>query len=525
MTGSSSDRATSVPGTHLALAARGVTKHFPGVLANDRVDLEVLPGEVHALLGENGSGKTTLCKILTGLYRPDAGEVIVDGARVTFSSPADAYAAGVFMVHQHFSLVHRMTVAENVVLGWSRRRGLWFDRRAVEDEVAAAAEEFGIHVDPRAHVWQLSVGERQRVEILKALYRGARTLILDEPTTVLTPQEAEHLFQSLRRIVDNGGAVVFISHKLNEVLRVCDRVTVLQHGRNAGRISLREGGDAVDTRALARMMVGREIQLTRRTVGTPREDRGPVLRIRDLYVHNDFDRPVVKGVTLDVHAGEIVGIAGVAGNGQRELAEAICGLRPRASGEVSLDDRLLRSGDARETVRRGLAFVPEDRMGVGLAPGLKVSENLVLKAVDAKPFHAGPFVRMGRVRERTEELLKRFDVRGTADTLVRQLSGGNAQKVLLARELSSSPKALVIAAPTRGLDVAAMEAVRRLLGDAAQAGVAVMMVSEDLDEILDLADRVAVMCDGHITGVLDAREANLEEVGLLMMGQEGTAAA
>jgi simple sugar transport system ATP-binding protein len=505
-----------------ALAAHGVTKRFPGVVANDRVDFEVRPGEVHALLGENGSGKTTLCKILTGLYRPDEGDVVVAGRRVALHSPADAYAAGVFMVHQHFSLVEGMTVAENVVLGWSARKSFRFDRRRAEAEVAAAAERFQTDVDPQTPVWQLSVGERQRVEILKALYRGARTLILDEPTTVLTPQEVDGLFASLRRMAAEGGSVVFISHKLREVLAVCDRVTVLRQGRTAGRLDLRrpDTGERVDTKALARMMVGRDIELTRRAPRERAPSVEPLLRLDGVAAENDFGREVLKGVSLDLHRGEILGVAGVAGNGQRQLAEVVAGLRRCVRGSIEVDGRPLPPGDPRATIDRGVAYVPEDRLGVGLAAGLPIADNIALKAFRTSDLALGPFMRPGRVRERAGELLELFDVKGAPDTLVRQLSGGNAQKVLLAREMSSDPKVLVVAAPTRGLDVSAMEAVRGLLVAAAERGVAVLLISEDLDEILDLADRVAVMCDGRVTGVVDVDGADVDEIGMLMMGQE-----
>lgn len=516
-------QADAVSHADAALAAIGVTKRFPGVLANDRVDLEVRPGEVHALLGENGSGKTTLCKVLTGLYRPDAGKVIVAGEEVDFHSPADAFSAGVAMVHQHFSLVGRLSVAENIVLGRSTHRGLRFNRRAVEEEVRKAADTFGISVDPRAPVWQLSVGERQRVEILKALYRGARTLILDEPTTVLTPQEAQHLFSTLRTMADGGRSVVFISHKLDEVAAVCDRVTVLRQGRKTGTVDLREHDDGqskIDARALSRMMVGREIRLTRREASASPSAEKPLLELSDVVVHNDFDRPVVQSVSLDVRSGEILGVAGVAGNGQRELAEAICGLRKLAGGQVAVEGRVLRSGSVRDAIARGIAFVPEDRMGVGLASGLTVAENLVLKAFRSDGLRKGPFMRHRRIRERASELVERFDIRGTTSAPVGKLSGGNAQKVVLAREMSSEPRVLVIAAPTRGLDVSAMEAVRRLLVEAASGGTSVVLFSEDLEEILDLADRVAVMTAGRIVGVLEAECAEVEEIGLLMMGQE-----
>jgi general nucleoside transport system ATP-binding protein len=509
-------------GTGPALAARGIRKVFPGVVANAHVDFELAPGEVHALLGENGSGKTTLCKVLTGLYRPDGGHVVVDGRRVDLSSPADAYAAGVFMVHQHFSLVEQMTVAENIVLGWSRERQRRFDRRNVEREVAAAAERYHMHVDPSAPVWRLSVGERQRVEILKVLYHGARTLILDEPTTVLTPQESELLFVSLRRMADAGGSVVFISHKLDEVASVCDRVTVLRQGRSTGTVDLRS--EQLDAKGLARLMVGREIQLGRRARHGRRPPSAEVLAVRGVTVRDEVGFDALKDVSLTVRAGEILGIAGVAGNGQRELADAICGLRSPRAGEVLVDGRAVRPGDVRAATAAGIAYVPEDRMGTGLAPGLPVADNIVLKAYRSRTYSSGPFLSPRRILERTNELLERFNVKGTAQMPIRQLSGGNAQKVLLAREMSSQPRVLVIAAPTRGLDVSAIEGVRSILMASADSGIAVVMISEDLDEVLDLADRVAVMCHGEITGLLDADGADVEEIGLLMMGRDQTKA-
>jgi simple sugar transport system ATP-binding protein len=506
----------SAPADRSAISARGVTKAFPGVVANDGVDFDVTRGEVHALLGENGSGKTTLCKILTGLYRPDAGRVFVDGAPTHFHSPADAYAAGIFMVHQHFSLVKPMTVAENVVLGWTREGGFRFNRQDVEEEVAAAAERLDIPVDPRALISQLSVGERQRVEILKALYRGAQTLILDEPTTVLTPQEADQLFVSLRRMADAGESVVFISHKLDEVSALCDRVTVLRDGRTSGSADLRE--ESVDARGLARLMVGHDIHFTRRKAanGVLRSD--PMLEVRDVSAFDDEGNPLVDSVSLTVHPGEVLGVAGVSGNGQVALAEIITGLRKSDSGDVILDGVSLPPGDVRAAMDSGVAYVPEDRMGIALAPGLTVADNIVLRAFRRPELGHGPFLSQSTIAERTSDLLSAFNVKGTADSLVRELSGGNAQKVLLARELSSTPRLLVVATPTRGLDVSAMENIRELLAKASAEGVAILMISEDLGEILDIADRIAVICAGRIQGVLDAGTASVEEIGLLMMG-------
>ena len=507
----------SVPVGGSVLAARGITKAFPGVLANDRIHFDVVSGEVHALLGENGSGKTTLCKILTGLYRPDAGAILVNGQPVHFRSSADAYAAGIFMVHQHFSLVGPLTVAENVVLGWTREGGFRFNRADVEDKVAAVAERLDMHIDPRAQISRLSVGERQRVEILKALYRGARTLILDEPTAALTPQEADQLFVSLRRMADAGESVVFISHKLDEVSALCDHVTVLRQGRVSGSADLRE--ERVDARGLARLMVGRDIHFERRSRTEAVAEGAPILELSNVSALDDNGNRVLNGVELSIRAGEILGLAGVAGNGQVALAEVITGVRPRAGGDVVLDGQPIPSGDVRAAVDRGVAYVPEDRMGTGLAPGLSVADNIALKSFRRPELGRGPFLSRLRILEKANGLISGFDVRGTADSLAGQLSGGNAQKVVLAREMSSGPRLLVVATPTRGLDVSAMETIRGLLTDASDSGVAVLLISEDLGEILDLSDRVAVICGGRIQDVLDAESASIEDIGLLMMGE------
>lgn len=505
---------TTEPLVPLALHARAITKRFPLVIANDALDLQVRPGEIHGLLGENGSGKSTLCKVLTGLYQPDEGDILIDGAPVTIRSPADAYRLGVVMVHQNFSLIERMTVEENLLLGMSAQASAGLDRAKLRQE---ASDRFHIDVNPAAFIWQLSMGERQQVEILKALFRGARTLILDEPTTVLTPTEAQELFAFLRRMRQGGGSVIFISHKLHEVLELCDRVTVLRDGRSIGTVDLASHAEhTLDARALAKMMVGREITLARRSQ-RPAVPGAEVLVVDDLVVAGDLGHTAVRGVSLSVRAGEILGVAGVAGNGQRELVEAICGLRRPVSGQVIFEGTPL-SGSSLEAIERGIAYVPEDRAGVGLVPRLTISENLVLKDVGSPDYCVGPFLHRRRLAAHASEMVRSFKIKGSPDSAVRLLSGGNAQKVVLARELSSRPRLVVVAAPTRGLDVGAMEAVRELLLEAAAGGVAVLMVSEDLDEIFDLADRVAVMCAGQVTGIVDALEASVDEVGVLMMG-------
>jgi simple sugar transport system ATP-binding protein len=500
-----------------ALAARGITKAFPGVVANDRVDFEVLKGEVHALLGENGSGKTTLCKVLTGFHQPDDGQIYADGKPTRFPTPASAFEAGIFMVHQHFSLVGPLTVAENVVLGWTKDPTWRFDRRTVEEQVVAAAEKFDFAINPRARVSTLSVGEKQRVELLKALYRGAKTLILDEPTTVLAPQEAEQLFVSLRRMAEGGEAVVFISHKLDEVSEICDHVSVLRQGKSAGMANLRE--KKVDAKGLAKLMIGRDIHLQRKETTGLVPDARPVLEIDNLNAHDSNGSVLLRNVSLTVREGEILGVAGVAGNGQLALAEAIAGLQARSSGDIRVNGSSLPSGDVRKAIDAGVAYVPQDRLGTGLAPGMKVSENISLKSYRGASHSIGPILRKKAIRDDTRRLLVDFNIKGQDSSLVRQLSGGNAQKVLLARELTSDPTLLVVATPTRGLDVSAMETVRDLLVDAAGKGLAVILISEDLGEILDLADRIAVICAGEIQGIVEADGADMEEIGVMMMGE------
>ena len=501
-----------------AVALRGITKRFPGVVANDGVDFEAAEGEVHALLGENGAGKTTLSNILTGLYRADEGEVVLFGEPREFHSPRDALDAGIAMVHQHFRLVSPFTVAENIVLGDHRDVGRSFllHQRAIERRVAELSKRFGLAVDPRARIWQLSLGEQQRVEIVKALYRDARVLILDEPTAVLTPQEADALFETIRAMAEDGRTVIFISHKLHEVKAVADRVTVLRRGKSVATV------DAADAtrRSLAAMMVGREIELGRREDDS-RIPGDPALVLEDVCADGDRGTPALNDVSFSLRAGEIVAVAGVAGNGQRELAETIAGMRPATSGTVRVGSRALRGGDPREAIAAGIAYVPEDRLHTGVAPGLSVASNLVLKSYRRPPASRGPLLLLGKIREIASLAMHRHDVRASGpDVPARQLSGGNLQKVVLAREFSGEPAVVVAASPTRGLDVAAIETVHSCLRDAAASGVGVLLISEDLDEILALADRIVVMYEGAIVGERDASTATIEDLGLLMAGGE-----
>jgi len=499
-----------------AVTMRGITKRFPGVVANDRVDFEATVGEVHALLGENGAGKSTLSNILTGLYRADEGDLELYGEPAEFHSPRDALDAGVCMVHQHFRLVQPFTVAENVVLGDHRDVGRSFrlHQRPIERRVTELGERYGLAVDPRARIWQLSVGEQQRVEILKALYREARILILDEPTAVLTPQEAEALFATLRAMAAEGRTVIFISHKLHEVTAVADRVTVLRGGKSIGTVNT---ADAT-SQSLAALMVGRDVAIARR-VEAESEIGDVALEVRGLSAVGDRGVAALHDISLTVRAGEMLGIAGVAGNGQRELAETITGLRPATAGTVTVDGAPIRLGDPRSAIRAGISHVPEDRLHTGVAPSLSSASNVVLKDYLSPPFSRGPLLRLRRIRERAVAMIDRYDVKTPGpDTPARSLSGGNLQKVVLAREFSSEPRVLVAAAPTRGLDVGAIETVHAYLRAAAGRGVAVLLISEDLDEVLTLCDRIVVMYEGAIAGEVGAAETTAEELGLLMAG-------
>jgi ABC-type uncharacterized transport system ATPase subunit len=493
---------------------RGIVKRFPGVVADDDVDLDMHRGEVHALLGENGAGKTSLMRILAGLYRPDEGEITLDDRPVSFRSPRQAIDAGIGMVHQHFRLVESLTVAENVLLGWHTPRFL-LGKRAGERQVRDLGHRYRLPVHPRARIWQLSVGEQQRVEILKALYRGVRVLILDEPTAVLTPQEVEELFDTVRSMAREGTAVVFITHKLEEVMAVADRVTVLRRGRREGTVLPAE----TDARGLARMMVGRDVVLE-----APPEEAAPgevVLRLQSVSALSDRGLPGLREVSLEVRTGQIFGIAGVAGNGQRELAEVITGLRKPTSGRVLLGDRDLTGRSARAMIRWGVGHVPEDRLGTGLVPTMSAVENSILKAYRRPPVGRGPFVDWGEARRMTEGIIRTLEVRTVSpDTRVRLLSGGNLQRLLLAREMSERPRLVVAVHPTRGLDVGATEAVRQAIRTQRRSGVAILLISEDLDELLSLADPIGVLYEGRLVDVVPRDRCTVEELGLLMAGAE-----
>jgi simple sugar transport system ATP-binding protein len=497
---------------------QGIHKSFYGQLANEDVDLDLPWGEVHALLGENGAGKSTLCSVLAGLYRPDAGRILIDGVEHHFASPRDALDARIGMVYQHFRLVDTFTVAENVVLSHPETPA-WIDRRQMESAVAALCERYGIHVDPAALVMNLSVGERQRVEILKLLHRGVHVLVLDEPTSVLTPAETTALFGAVRSLREEGKTIVFVSHRLEEVLSIADRVTVMRKGRRVGQVVAAE----TDGDQLVRMMVGEQVSAPVR--GSGPASPGPViLGVKGLEVHNDLRQAAVRGLDLEVHAGEIVGIAGVAGNGQRELAEAIAGLRRAVAGSVSLNGQDATSLDVRGRVKSGLAFVPEDRLATGVAGGLPIEDNVIMRRFARAPIARGPFISRRAARKWTDELVERFDIRGVRPGLpMSLLSGGNVQRAILARELAEQPKLLVAAGPTRGLDVGATATIHRLLLSLRDEGAGVLLISEDLDELELLADRIAVIYAGRIMGEQTAGDFDHEAIGRMMAGVEAAA--
>jgi simple sugar transport system ATP-binding protein len=496
------------------LEMRGITKRFPGVLANDRVDFDVLPGEIHTLLGENGAGKSTLMRILYGLYRQDAGEVLLNGEPIDVHGPHDAIAHGIGMIHQHFMLVPTLTVAENVALGLRSSRGPLTDLDAVSERIEDLAETYRLRVDPRALVWQLAVGERQRIEILKALYRDATLLVLDEPTAVLTPQEVDDLFVTLRRMAEDGRGLIFISHKLREVLAISDRITVMRAGRVTGHTTPAE----TSRQELAHMMVGRDVKLV---PDRPPVERGPVrLSVQDLRVTGDRGAEAVRSLDLEAVGGEILGIAGVSGNGQRELAETIAGLRSPVGGTVSVDGVDV-TGRGPSVVRAaGLAYIPEERMRDGVIGEFTVTENLMLVDHAKAPYLRGRwFMRFGAIRERCRRLVHEYAVKTPSlDTRTRNLSGGNIQKLILARELSQTPSVLLACQPTRGVDIGASEYIHARLVEQRAHGVAIVVVSEDLDEVLALSDRIAVMYEGRVVAMVDAADAVREELGLLMAG-------
>jgi simple sugar transport system ATP-binding protein len=502
------------------LELRGITKQFPGVLANDHIDFDLRRGEVHALLGENGAGKSTLMSILYGLYTADSGQVFLNGKPVTISSPKHAIELGIGMVHQHFMLIPVMTVTENIVLAQEpRHAGVLLDYEAAAKRVSALSESFGLAVNPNARIVDITVGQQQRVEILKALYRGAEILILDEPTAVLTPQEAKELFEIINELKAQGKSIVFISHKLNEVIEIADRISVLRRGtlvETVPRAGATEAG-------LARSMVGREVLLrVEKTAAHPGE---PLLEVKDLVVRDDRGLEAVRDVTFEVRAGEILGIAGVDGNGQTELIDALSGLRHPASGSIRIGGQELSRATAREALDAGVGHIPEDRQRRGLVLDFNLAENLVLHDYGREPFSKLGWINPRGWLRWARGLLQEFDVRGGGPTTRGgSLSGGNQQKVVVAREVSRNPSVLIAAQPTRGLDVGAIEFVHRRLVEQRDAGKAVLLVSLELEEILSLSDRILVLYEGRIVAEFSP-DVTEEEIGFAMIGGQRSEAA
>jgi ABC-type uncharacterized transport system ATPase subunit len=502
----------------LLLELLGITKRFPGIVANDHVDFELNKGEVHALLGENGAGKSTLMNILYGLYHPDEGEIRLNGKRIRIDSPRDAIDRGIGMVHQHFMLIPVMTVAENIVLATEPTKGPFLDLASAEKRVRELSRQYGLTVRPEAKVASISVGMQQRAEILKALYRGAEILILDEPTAVLTPQEASELFAIIRSLQEDGKSIIFISHKLNEVLEIADRITVLRQGKKIDTVP-REGATR---EGLARLMVGREVVLS--VEKPPAEPGETLLEVKDLVVADERGLEAVRGVSFQVKAGEIVGIAGVDGNGQSELIDALTGLRSPLAGTITAAGENLTSANARTYLDAGVGHIPEDRQVRGLVLDFTLAENLALHDYAKEPNSRWGWLYPGRLIERAARLLKEFDVRGgRPQTLAAALSGGNQQKVVIAREVSRDPRMLVAAQPTRGLDVGAIEFVHRRLVKERDEGRAILLVSFELEEILSLSDRILVVYEGRIVGEYEPGVSE-EELGIAMTGGRKRAA-
>ncbi len=499
----------------VVLELKGITKRFPGVLANDHIDLTLEEGKIHALLGENGAGKSTLMNILYGLYQPNEGEIHVRGKPAKIYSPSDAIAAGIGMVHQHFMLIPVFTVAENVMLGEEETRGIGglLNRRSASKKIREISEKFGLDVDPKAMVGDLPVGVQQRVEIIKLLYRNADILIFDEPTAVLTPQETDGLFQIMRSLTAQGKSIIFITHKLKEVLEVADNITVIRRGKVVGSTV----PDQADSNKLAEMMVGREVALE--IDRTPPSIGETILNVKDLVLLDDQENVAVNNVSFEARAGEILGVAGVQGNGQTELVEAITGLRDTLSGSISFEGKDITNASPRKVTQLGTAHIPEDRQRDGLVLEFPITDNLALQEYYKAPFSKGLIMQDGVMLENANKLIEEYDIRTPgASTSAGSLSGGNQQKVIIAREFTRDIKLLLASQPTRGLDVGSIEYIHSQIIKKRDTGTAVMLISTELDEIMKLSDRIAVMFDGEIVGIVDANTVTKEQVGLMMAG-------
>ncbi len=496
------------------LEMKDICKSFHGIPANKDINLNIQAGEILGLLGENGAGKTTLMNILYGLYQPDSGQIKINDKSVRINNPLESIRLGIGMVHQHFMLIQNHSVIENIALGY-KDTPFFFPKIKIREKVKQFSKQFNFDIDPSKKIWQLSAGEQQRVEIIKALMNGADLLILDEPTSVLTPQEIEELISILRQMKEKGHMVIFISHKLDEIIDICDRVVVLQKGSIVGSADTK----TTDKKSLARMMVGRDIVFNINREKITRGDQ--VLSVEDLNVIGDKGFPVVKGVSFDLYKNEIFGIAGVSGNGQRELAEAITGIRPVSKGKVSINGKNITNMSPRRIYDHGVSHVPEERIRFGIAPGLFLYDNAILKQHHLRKFSKRYFLKYGQVKNHAKNIINEFKVSThSINNQIRNLSGGNIQKLILGREISEQPQLLVASHPTYGLDVGATEFLRRHLLELRRQGSTVLLFSEDLEEIFELCDRVAVIFGGEFMAILDADDSRFSDIGLMMAGSK-----
>jgi len=498
-----------------AIELHRIVKRFPGVIANDGIDLKVRRGEIHCLLGENGAGKTTLMRILFGLYQPDEGEIILNNQKIQITSPKVALQNRIGMIHQHFRLVSTLSVEENIILGLDEGTGPFTNFRRVREKISLISSQYGLSIDPQAKIWQLAVGQQQQVEILKALYREVEILIMDEPTSVLTPQEVEKLFITLRSLVNNGLTIIFITHKLEEVMKVSDRVTVLRKGKVVITVSTKD----TDKATLARLMVGREVIF--RFKKNPLQKKDKILEIKDLHVLNDRGLPALRGVSFDLFGGEILGIAGVSGNGQNELAEVLTGLRKVWKGLIYFTNQDITHCSSRKINKLKVAHIPAERIRRGIVVTLSISENLILNKYFYLPFSRGEFLNYKAIEENAQAMISEYQILTPHHKApVRILSGGNIQKIILARELSKDPSLIVAVHPTYGLDIGATEQVRQILLAQRERGAGILLISEDLEEIISLSDRILVMFNGETMGILEEENADLEKIGLMMAGSK-----
>jgi len=496
----------------IIVQTKGITKYFPGVLANDHIDFELKKGEIHTLLGENGAGKSTLMNILDGIYHPDKGEIYINGNKVHIQSPFDAMANSIGMIHQHFMLVDTLTVLENVALGL-KSQGFYIRKPEIAKQIKQISQKYHFNINPYSKIWQLSVGEQQRVEIIKTLFRGAEILILDEPTAVLTPQESDDLFKILKKLVKEGKSIIFISHKLDEVMEISDRITVLRKGKVVGTVNKNH----VTKSHLAKMMVGREVLFSLKR--KPLKRKGEVLKVKELEAYNDKGVKALKKISFTVAASEIFGIAGISGNGQKILAQVITGLRRATSGKIIVNEIDITNASPKAITSSGVNYIPPDRLKVGLIPNLNTVENAILRCYDREPISKRNFIDYKEAAEYTKSLITKFNIMvPKIDAPVKLLSGGNMQKLLSAREIAEEPKLLIAVHPTRGLDVGATEYIRKQLLKERDNGLAVLLISEDLDEILMVSDRIGVIYEGQIMKVINIKDAERNKIGLLMAG-------